>query len=492
MENHGQATAYSVNAEPRSPIDRQTTKYQLYSWRFPGAFSLVVFSFVTGLIYPWFGAISEQAARELHVSVRRINWLGISLNVVFLPVSLATPFFCSRYGLRNACLFGAVCLVLGTWIRFIGVSRHHKNDYGIIVIGQLILGIAEPIFLIVGPKFSQAWFDFDGRTTVTMLVSVANPVGAGLGQILPSILGSTRHSVLILGIICTVISPLALLIYSNPPTPPTFSGAQPSPEPIDTLRALFGVPVNKKGLPFRTRLDFFIICYAFAIYVGAVNGFALLTGQLFRPYGFSDTQSGLFGACLLLTGLAASAVTSPLFDRVFTKHITISIKVCIFILSGAWLSLIWAIRPHDRAGIFVTVTAIGSTSLTLLPLALELGCDLLEDPETSSAILWCLGNLSTIIFVLVEGALVDNSPSASPHGNLHKATIFAGVMACSAGLFGCVGLKGLKNSRRELDAQREQELRNNSKAEIPLTSVRHSIASNSSTQSLPMTMPAQV
>lgn len=77
------------------------------------------------------------AARELHVSVRRINWLGISLNVVFLPVSLATPFFCSRYGLRNACLFAAVCLVLGTWIRFIGVSRHHRGGYGIIVIGQV-------------------------------------------------------------------------------------------------------------------------------------------------------------------------------------------------------------------------------------------------------------------------------------------------------------------------------------------------------------------
>lgn len=90
-------------------------------------------------------------------------------------------------------------------------------------------------------------------------------------------------------------------------------------------------------LPFRTRLDFFVICYAFAIFVGAwgsffysgrwphptlhriysVNAFALLTGQLFRPYGYSDTQSGLFvsyfwhflynpiysvwqGACLLL------------------------------------------------------------------------------------------------------------------------------------------------------------------------------------------------
>lgn len=95
-------------------------------------------------------------------------------------------------------------------------------------------------------------------------------------------------------------------------------------------------------------------------------------------------------------------------------------------------------------------------------------------------------------YSIVEGALADNSPKASPPANLHKATIFAGVMACSAGLFGLVGLKGPTESRRELDAQRERELKNNSKAEIPLTSVRHSTASNSSTQSLPMLIPAQV
>ncbi|GJJ10790.1 hypothetical protein Clacol_005018 [Clathrus columnatus] len=468
------------NTDLSSPVNTTPpNKYKLYPWRFPGAFSLIVFSFVTGLIYPWFGAISVEAARELHISVRGVNWLGISLNIVFLPVSLATPFLCS---------------ILGTWIRFLGVSKHH-GGLGGIVIGQIILGIAEPIFLIVGPKFSQAWFDFDGRTTVTMLISVANPVGAGVGQIIPSFLGSTRHSVLILGFICTAISPLALLIRSAPPTPPTFSGGEPSPNPFDTLRALFGKSAeNRTVLPFRTRLDFFIICYCFGVFVGAVNGFALLTGQLFRPYGYSDTQSGLFGACLLLTGLGSSAVTSPLFDRVFTRYITISIKCCIFILGGAWLSLIWAVKPHDRAGIFVTVTAIGSTSLTLLPLALELGCDLLQDAETSSAILWCLGNLFTIIFVLVEGSLTDG-PHASPPLNMHRATIFAGVMACSAGLFGVIGLKGLKNSRRELDAQRQREQEampgggGGSKSDIPLAS-RHSVSSSThSEMELTASMP---
>lgn len=93
------------------------------------------------------------------------------------------------------------------------------------------------------------------------------------------------------------------------------------------------------------------------------------------------------------------------------------------------------------------------------------------------------------MYSTVEGALADNNPRASPPANLHKATIFAGVMACSAGLIGVVGLKGPKESRRELDAQREQEMRNNSKVEIPLTSVRHSTASNSSTLSI---VPAQV
>jgi FLVCR family MFS transporter 7 len=48
------------------------------------------------------------------------------------------------------------------------------------------------------------------------------------------------------------------------------------------------------------------------------------------------------GAALLLTGIVAAILTAPLFDRVLTHHLGITIKILVPIVAVAWLSLIWA------------------------------------------------------------------------------------------------------------------------------------------------------
>jgi len=48
------------------------------------------------------------------------------------------------------------------------------------------------------------------------------------------------------------------------------------------------------------------------------------------------------GATLLLAGIVASAITSPIFDRVLTRHLGPTIQIIVPILSAIWVSLIWA------------------------------------------------------------------------------------------------------------------------------------------------------
>ena len=76
-----------------------------------------------------------------------------------------------------------------------------------------------------------------------------------------------------------------------------------------------------------------------------MNTFSILTSQYFSPQGYSDDTSGFIGATLLLAGIVASAVTSPLFDRVFTRHLGRTIKTLVPVLSATWVSLIWAGKP---------------------------------------------------------------------------------------------------------------------------------------------------
>ena len=44
---------------------------------------------------------------------------------------------------------------------------------------------------------------------------------------------------------------------------------------------------------------------------------------------------------MLLSGIIAALVTSPLFDRVLTNHLAISAKCALPIMAGCWVSLIW-------------------------------------------------------------------------------------------------------------------------------------------------------
>ena len=130
------------------------------------------------------------------------------------------------------------------------------------------------------------------------------------------------------------------------------------------------------------------------------------------------------GATLLLVGIVTTAVTAPLFDRVFTNHLAITVKVLCPFLGGAWLALIWAgaylslknlirsrrrrmlimalgvVRSGDTGGLFAIMAIIGATSLTMLPVAIELAVELTRNADASSAILWASSNLFSIVFVL--------------------------------------------------------------------------------------------
>ncbi|KAF8520370.1 MFS general substrate transporter [Hysterangium stoloniferum] len=440
--------------------ETDTQSYTLYKKRFSGVVGLVLLNLVAGLNWPWFGSIATQAAADFDVSVTKVNWLGNIVSLTFLPASLATPFLCKIYGIRRCCFIGAGLLILAAWIRFAGTAKHlnPQTAYALLFIGQVLAGFAQPVFQIVAPKFSEAWFDFNGRTTATMVMSIANPVGAALGQLIPPFVGTTRHSILVLGIISTAVFPACFLIYSTPPSPPTFSGALPSPPPLSTIRSLIGYPQEgDRTFTMRARIDFVIIVFAFGCFVAAANAFSLLTAQIFQPYGYDASDAGLFGASLLLSGLLAAVITAPLFDRVFTKtrYMTFYIKIATPLLGLSWYIFYFFLRPNNAGGIYALMVVIGIISLTLLPLSLELACELSRDAETSSAILWFFANLLGVIFVLVEDALTA-SADASPPLNMRRGSIFVAVVSCTAAV-AISGFQGLSDSRRSLDEMRQRE-----------------------------------
>ena len=131
--------------------------------------------------------------------------------------------------------------------------------------------------------------------------------------------------------------------------------------------------------------------------------------------GYSADVSGILGACLLLSGILAAIVTAPLFDRVFTHHLAATSKILVPAVAGAWLSLIWAgkdvhgtflpslcnaiVKPHNLGGLFAVMAILGVCSITMLPVGLELGCELTRNANASSAALWFAYVIASIVFL---------------------------------------------------------------------------------------------
>jgi len=449
MEEEPKVEDVEVPASPCSPVE-----YRLYKARFAGITGLFLLNIVAAMAWPWFGPISNDTAEEFGFSLDEVNWIGVIIGVVYLPTALFIPTVVSRWGIRRCCEIGAVALLLASWIRFAGTAKSLpvKGSYALVFIGQLFAAVAQPIYQVLGPKYSETWFGLRGRTTATMIVAISNPIGGGIAQLMSPLVGDTRRSILVLAILGTAVTPFIFLVGDAPPTPPTYAASRPHMSLRSLIYALLGRPTcARSAMTVRERIDFGVILVIFAALVGASCAFSVLTNQLFEPMGYTEDEAGFFGACLLLTGIVAAVISAPLFDRVFTHHLALTTKIMVPVGAIGWFSLIWGVKPDNLAGLFVIMTIIGVASMTMLPVALELACEITRNPDGSSALLWFAGNLWGIIFVLSQQAL-RAGPDADPPLHLRRGSIFNGAWVLASALL--VFLLHGKQVRKELDEEK--------------------------------------
>ncbi|TFY82793.1 hypothetical protein EWM64_g1222 [Hericium alpestre] len=239
-----------------------------------------------------------------------------------------------------------------------------------------------------------------------------------------------------------------------------YAGSKKSPSIFSLLNAWAGRDCAPGAhMTIRERIDFTILVYVFAVLLSSINTFSVLSSQWLSPEGYSDDTNGFIGATLLLSGIVAALATAPLFDRLFTHHLGLTVRILCPIIGAAWLSLIWVVKPSAAGAIYAVMAIIGSASITLLPVALELGCELTRNADGSSAVMWFFGNLLSIVYLLSQGAL--RAPStASPPLNMHRAIIFNG-----AWVFASCWFVFLFNGRQ---ARRERDERMLKAAEVPM------------------------
>lgn len=199
----------------------------------------------------------------------------------------------------------------------------------------------------------------------------------------------------------------------------------------------------RQSLPVVARsLELWLILIPFSIYVGFFNSVSSLLSQMMTPYGFSDDEAGIAGAVLIVVGLVAAAITSPLLDR--TKRFLFTIKVLVPVIALSFLAFVWMPETRVLAGPYVVLAVLGAACFSLVPVALEYLIELSHplSPEVTSTFAWAGGQLFGAIFVIISDALRAGK-GANPPENMKKALIFQAVIALAVvPLPLCLGLFG--------------------------------------------------
>ncbi|KAL8963944.1 MAG: hypothetical protein Q9197_007047, partial [Variospora fuerteventurae] len=153
---------------------------------------------------------------------------------------------------------------------------------------------------------------------------------------------------------------------------------------------------------------------------------------ILTPYAFTETESGIAGALLILVGLVCAAITSPWIDR--SKRYLPLIRVLVPVIATAYLAFIWAPGTRSPAAPYVICAVLGAASFSLVPVALEWAVEITwpAGPEASSTLCWTGGQLLGGVFIVICDALKEDDDQGDPKGNMAKGLVFMAVVAAGA------------------------------------------------------------
>ena len=380
-------------------MDRTSADYTVYStrWNMLGMFCFL--NLANAVLWVTFAPITDLASTYFDgASLTEINMLALIFQIGYVPGTVLGVVASKKYGMRNTLLIGGALDLIGSCIRLIGSIFRNElgagGSYSLMMIGQLLASLAQPIYVNLPAGLASNWFSVDERDVATTIASLFNPVGSAIGQIIPAIIvyddnGTIKGMttlMLVEAIICAISLIIAYLYFkSKPPTPPSrsafikaavqanvvansnsstsdavinaeeveeklqeeiskhsehslFSHESNSDQPLvqqpgndDSLDQL-----KKEFMMLMHNKDYVILLISFSVGLGLFNAFLTLIYQIIEPHGYSNDDAGTFAAILILFGLigAGKCVYEELFVLYYIVFISlfdyIFLYVCIY------------------------------------------------------------------------------------------------------------------------------------------------------------------
>lgn len=263
-----------------------------------------------------FSAITPVITGIYDVSGLTTTMLVLPFIILFIPCIFPANYLIDRTGISIPVYIASVTLLIGAWIRLLV-----NVDFNFVLAGQVIMAVGQPFMLSAPAKLAAVWFGDNERATATTLGSLAAPMGAVTGFLLPLALisddditpvehGRSRFFtyVLVQNIIITVLGlPIIFLIRNAPPTPPS-SSAEKALTSQRTGQCRSIIKLLKD-------VDFVMLLISFSFIYSIYTTLGACVGPLSQQFGYSSTANSIFGTVYIFGGLFGSFAHAILLDK---------------------------------------------------------------------------------------------------------------------------------------------------------------------------------
>lgn len=178
------------------------TKYTVYTSRW---YALAMFSWLelsNALLWVTFSPISDIASvyfgsNSLYGSTTYVNMLANIFLILYFPGTILAILSMEYLKPRKSLLIAGLLTAIGAFVRYWGAlysdTLGTENTYALILLGQALSAIAQPMFLNFPPAIASIWFPVDERDISTTIGSMSSPVGNAIGQIIPILIVYKRN-----------------------------------------------------------------------------------------------------------------------------------------------------------------------------------------------------------------------------------------------------------------------------------------------------------
>lgn len=157
-------------------------EYKVYSsrWLMLGLFCFL--NFANAMLWVTFAPITDLTSIYFNnINLTAVNMLALVFQIGYLPGTLLGVICTKKYGIRNTLLIGGLLDLLGSLIRLLGTLLQNSISntlcYSIVMLGQILGSLAQPIFVNLPAAIASDWFSINERDVATTIAALFNPLG---------------------------------------------------------------------------------------------------------------------------------------------------------------------------------------------------------------------------------------------------------------------------------------------------------------------------